>query len=568
MISSSEKMVPLRSWIETEAKRRPPPPGGSRSNGNNSNNNNSCIKESIIRRTTIAFGIVELLKRRVNINDNKSNIRSSSSSNNNPETTTIQQLEEEIQLDNFTISVTTEPTHHQRPWDDIHGVAMISSGMLVTIEEPSYLSCLLIGEECEAAQMGRYLEVELISLQNNGRTTNTSVAESAGATKLPAEANDRNHDNGETEEIIKNRRHYLFARLFYELFVHEQFPDEVDNDVVLNNNNNKRRSVGSDGTLSSNNEGTKATTSSSPKRAKKSLMLSRAKGDFDHNSNRSGSTSPCCSISTSIQLPAISRMKALGIPASICLMTQNLLECASFVENNVADTADADSDGQAVVNNAYPSFDVLSKDLHLLLLDPHRFLFDKEHNNENKQLCYRKDKLYGRDKEETLITDAFCRVSRGKSEAFFIGGYSGSGKSKLVENLRERVDAVGGYYLKHKFDSEGRPLYGIISACNQLCLMIKERNTPKDVAETATKLRDEFGGDFGLLIRLLPNVGVLYPDSIDPMGAEKEGDKSETNVRSVCFLMLRFVRVVSSPSRPVMVSLSCSSPMLVANSLR
>ena len=562
MTSSSEKMVPLRSWIETESKRRPTPPGGSRSsNGNSSNNNNSCIKESIIRRTTIAFGIVELLKRRANIDDNKSNNIRSSSSNNNLET--IQQLEEEIQLDNFTVSVSTEPTHHQRPWDDIHGVTMISSGMLVTIEEPPYLSCLLVGEECEAAQMGRYLEVELItSLQNsNGRTTTSTVAESAGATKPPAEVHDCNHNNGEAEEIIKNRRHYLFARLLYELFVHEQFPDEVDNDVALNNNNKRS---GSDGGTLSNNEGAK----SSPKRAKKSLMLSRAKGDFDHNNNRAGSTSPCCSISTSIQLPAISRMKALGIPASICLMTQNLLECASFVENSVADTADADSDGQAVVNNAYPSFDVLSKDLHLLLLDPHRFLFDKEHNNENMQLCYRKDKLYGRDKEETLITDAFCRVSRGKSEAFFIGGYSGSGKSKLVENLRERVDAVGGYYLKHKFDSEGRPLYAIISACNQLCLMIKERNTPKDVAETATKLRDEFGGDFGLLIRLLPNVGVLYPDCIDPMGAEKEGDKSETNVRSVCFLMLRFVRVVSSPSRPVMVSLRCSSPMLVANSLR
>jgi len=564
MTSTSSEMIPLRSWIELEAKRRPPSPG-SRSNGNSSNNNSCINKESIIRRTTIAFGIVELLKRRANINDSSS----SSTPNNNSET--IQQLEEEIQLDNFTVSVSTEPTHHQRPWDDIHGVSMISSGLLVTIEEPPYLSCLLVGEECEAAQMGRYLEVELMtSLQNNnGKTTTSTAAESAaGATKLPAKVHDRNHNNGEAEEIIKNRRHYLFARLLYELFVHEQFPDDDNNDVVLNNNN-KRRS-GGDGALS-NNEGTKA--ASSPKRAKKSLMLSRAKGDFDHNNNRSGSTtSPCCSISTSIQLPAISRMKALGIPASICLMTQNLLECASFVENSVADTASVGGDSkatqQAVVNNAYPSLNVLSKDLHLLLLDPHRFLFDKEHNNENMQLCYRKDKLYGRDKEETLITDAFCRVSRGKSEAFFIGGYSGSGKSKLVENLRERVDAVGGYYLKHKFDSEGRPLYGIISACNQLCLMIKERNTPKDVAETATKLRDEFGGDFGLLIRLLPNVGVLYPDSIDPMGAEKEGDKSETNVRSVCFMMLRFVRVVSSPSRPVMVSLSCSSPMLVANPLR
>mgnify|MGYP000706836582 CR=1 FL=1 len=69
------------------------------------------------------------------------------------------------------------------------------------------------------------------------------------------------------------------------------------------------------------------------------------------------------------------------------------------------------------------------------------------------QLRYRRDKLYGRDKQETLITDAFCRVSRGKSEAFFIGGFSGCGKTMLVNTLRARVNCVGGYVIQYKFDA-------------------------------------------------------------------------------------------------------------------
>ena len=38
---------------------------------------------------------------------------------------------------------------------------------------------------------------------------------------------------------------------------------------------------------------------------------------------------------------------------------------------------------------------------------------------------FREGKVYGRDNEVSLITDAFCRVSAGENEAFFIGGYSG-----------------------------------------------------------------------------------------------------------------------------------------------
>jgi hypothetical protein len=233
-------------------------------------------------------------------------------------------------------------------------------------------------------------------------------------------------------------------------------------------------------------------------------------------------------------------MQNLGIPASICLMTQNLLEC------------DLRGEGGQSNNDAYKSLGVVGEDLHLLLLDPDRFLFDNENQStDNSKLLYREEKLYGRDEEETLITDAFCRVSRGKSEAFFIDGFSGSGKSMLVNSLRERVNCVGGYVIKHKFDamSQEKPLSGVISAVNQICQMIKKVARPV----IAKKLRDEFGVDFSLLMRLLPNVSVLSPEFVSPViGEQSDGDTM--NVRGVCHTLLRFVRVISSPRHPVMVS--------------
>ncbi len=120
----------------------------------------------------------------------------------------------------------------------------------------------------------------------------------------------------------------------------------------------------------------------------------------------------------------------------------------------------------------------------------------------------------------------------------------------LVNSLRDRVNAVGGYTVKHKFDAMSRekPLSGVISALNQVCQMIKGRAKP----EIAKRLRDEFGVDFSLLMRLLPNVSVLFPE-FDSSAMRVEAVEA-MNARSVCFTLLRFVRVVSNPRHPIMVS--------------
>jgi len=135
----------------------------------------------------------------------------------------------------------------------------------------------------------------------------------------------------------------------------------------------------------------------------------------------------------------------------------------------------------------------------------------------------------------------------------------------LVNSLRDKVDVVGGYVIKHKFDamSQERPLSGVISAFNQICQMIKDRRSPQSLDKIGKKLRDEFVVDFSLLMRLLPNVSVLSSEFVSPVVQEIEGNNSQPiheresdtmNVRSVYYTLLRFVRVVSSPLHPIMVS--------------
>ena len=450
--------IPLRDWVQGDAAENNLSLAAAKvediHQSGSSDKNEITSRESIIRKVTVAYGIVELLIRC-------------------PANNVLLDDDAKIGIDNFAVCVVDRSSSQQQQpssssWDDIRGVCMLSSGLSLSIEEPSYLSCLFEeGGENNNHQMGRYLEVELDA-------ANALV----GITKT-----DR-RDKSEGKEISNIRCHYLLAQILHQLFTND------------------------DGkSLSDDSHGEPA-----HKKAKKVQM---------------------------------------EVPASICRVVQNLFESAS------------ESGG-----DAYKTLEEVGKDLHLLLFDPDRFLFDREAQSTDKmQLRFKKGKLYGRDEEETLITDTFCRVTRGKSEAFFIGGFSGSGKSMLVDTLRVNVKNVGGYVIKHKFDamSQDRPLSGIISALNQLCLMIKKRLSPRRLAALSEKLKDDFGDDIDLLARMLSNICLLSPESSTlSVGAEDEDTSDKMNPRSVSFTLLRFVRLVSSPRNPIMVSNSLNFDNLFA----
>ena len=171
-------IVPLSTWMEFVNTPQ---------SDDDKNNFERSNKETIIRKTTVAYGIVELLKRSKKLED------------------------EQIQIDNFVVSVSRKPT---LSWDDVKGVGIISSGLSLMIEEPSYLSALLEGEDSDGRIVGRCLEVEMTSAEHlmmpaEAETTLDNVWSDylAGMNVLAAEAEESN-------------RCHLIARLLYELFTH------------------------------------------------------------------------------------------------------------------------------------------------------------------------------------------------------------------------------------------------------------------------------------------------------------------------------------------------------------
>jgi hypothetical protein len=231
-----------------------------------------------------------------------------------------------------------------------------------------------------------------------------------------------------------------------------------------------------------------------------------------------------------------------GLPSSLCLAIQNLLDCG---EDDRSD-------------NAYDSLEEVIKDLHLLMLDPNRFLFNHEpayDNNGRIKLSFREHQLYGREDEVTSITEAFCRVSSGKSESLFIGGFSGSGKSRLVNGLTARVAVSGGYVLILKFDllSQERLMLEVVAMFNDLCLLIRNTNSQQDILVIVNDLVRVFGSGLPVLARLLPNINALAPQL--NLSDDVQESHNQMNLGSICFMLQRFIRVVSSEVHPVVLFL-------------
>ena len=291
-------------------------------------------KQSLLRKTTVAYGIVQLLKH---------------AKENNTQDDTARYT-----LSNFSVQTNTNciGTDNITDWLDILDVSLIvpSKGDVILsaeISEPYFIS----NSVSSVDRWGRYLEVE-ITPSPQPSTNKSSDNSHLQLTTLKRRSSSTS--SGSSSDIRE------CGMLLYELFSGKS---PMCSDQT---NGNTIQSEGGE-----------------PTRKKSTVRYDKRKG-------KSYST---------LQTKSYTPLLELGFPPSISILVSNLI------------------DGQ----EEYLCLDDVIADLHLALNDPETFLFDLEGTISQ----IRRGKLYGREKEVQLITDSFCRVSQGKNEAFFIGGYSG-----------------------------------------------------------------------------------------------------------------------------------------------
>lgn len=157
-------------------------------------------------------------------------------------------------------------------------------------------------------------------------------------------------------------------------------------------------------------------------------------------------------------------------------------------------------------------------------------------------------KLYGREQEIDVLLSAFTRVAEtGRFELALVTGYSGIGKSSLVQELYKPITGRRGYFISGKFDQFQRniPYSAVIEAfCNLIIQILGEPEAQLDVWRE--KLSHALGEDGQLIVDIIPEVELI----IGPQKAIAPLSGIEAQVL-FANVFRRFIQIFASADHPL-----------------
>jgi histidine kinase len=155
--------------------------------------------------------------------------------------------------------------------------------------------------------------------------------------------------------------------------------------------------------------------------------------------------------------------------------------------------------------------------------------------------------LYGRETEIRQLLDVYHEVGKGAKEIIMVTGYSGTGKTALVNEIHKPISRDRGYFISGKFDQLQRtvPYSAFIQALNQFCrLLLTER---REVLDRWKKI----------ILQAVDNLGKVLTDIIpflesvigeQPNVPDVGGEESKKRFN---YVFQRFLQAVSSEEHPL-----------------
>lgn len=161
------------------------------------------------------------------------------------------------------------------------------------------------------------------------------------------------------------------------------------------------------------------------------------------------------------------------------------------------------------------------------------------------------DKLYGREQEISTLLSAFGQVCKGKKIVTMITGYSGVGKSKLVNELRNVIREKHGYFISGKFDQfqHDVPYSALIYAFKQLVEEILTTNK-QQLMNYKNKLLQVLGSNGKILTDVIPEIEAIIGEQPPVMELPAEDAKNRFHLA-----FQNFVRVFCSADHPLVIYL-------------
>jgi len=120
------------------------------------------------------------------------------------------------------------------------------------------------------------------------------------------------------------------------------------------------------------------------------------------------------------------------------------------------------------------------------------------------------EKMYGRNQELKQLISAWDQVKENPVELFLVSGYSGIGKTRLINEIRKPVLESNGYFVNGKFDQFNRetPYSAFGMAFNGFIQQLLSEQDDQ-IALWRNAIQESLGEHVGLLLGVIPELGIL-----------------------------------------------------------
>ena len=172
------------------------------------------------------------------------------------------------------------------------------------------------------------------------------------------------------------------------------------------------------------------------------------------------------------------------------------------------------------------------------------------------RLYFDDDKIFGREEEIEILLSAYDRVVRDRKETrtfVTISGYSGTGKTSLVNQLGRRLLADNASLIRCNFTEQGQSTAALFKAFDDYCRHVSDSYDQEWVGQIRRNVRDTLGSNAHVLFGCLPSLRSFLGE--EPSSLPAAAETKEEAMNQILFYFFKFVRAISRPEHSIVLVL-------------
>ncbi|MBD2201155.1 AAA family ATPase [Calothrix sp. FACHB-1219] len=161
------------------------------------------------------------------------------------------------------------------------------------------------------------------------------------------------------------------------------------------------------------------------------------------------------------------------------------------------------------------------------------------------------EKLYGRESEVNTLLQAFERVVNGTSEMMLVAGFSGIGKTVIINEVHKPITRQKGYFIKGKFDQFNRniPLSAFVQALRDLMGQLLSESDA-NLKQWRGQILAALGENAQVIVEVIPELEKIIGKQ--PSAAELSGNAAQNRFN---LLFQNFIAVFTKKQHPLVIFL-------------